>query len=93
MKCLFCCDPEPKYQSEPGNDFICSWCVQMLLAADQEDLDRAYSEAIERDKIREASAIKSFLIEGEVANERETRKHKRNMGRKRPMRKTRPSRN
>jgi len=92
MNCLFCCDPEPNYKPETGIDFICSKCVQMLLAADQEDLKRAYSKAIERDKIREASAIESFLIEGEVFNDRETKTIRRNLVRERPMRKVRPSR-
>jgi len=92
MNCLFCCDPEPNYKPETGIDFICSKCVQMLLAADQEDLKRAYSKAIERDKIREASAIESFLIEGEVFHDRETKTIRRNLVRERPMRKVRPSR-
>jgi hypothetical protein len=35
MECLFCNDLEPNYQPEPGKDFICSQCVQLLLSADQ----------------------------------------------------------
>jgi len=93
MKCLFCYGPEPKYKPETGIDFICSWCVQMLLEADQEDLKRAYSEAIERGKTREANAITSFLIEREVSNDRETKTIRRNLVRERPMREVRPSRN
>ena len=93
MNCLFCCDPEPNYNPETGIDFICSWCVQMLLAAHQEDLNRAYSEAIKRGKTREASAIIFFLIEGELTNEPKAKKPERSIVRKKPMRVVRPTRN
>jgi hypothetical protein len=93
MGCLFCCDPEPNYKPETGNDFICSLCVQILLAADQEDLKRAYGKAIERGYTRKANAIESFLIEGVINNERKTKKSKRDLARKRPMRAARPPRN
>ena len=92
MNCLFCYDPEPNYKPEAGKDLICSMCVQILLAADQKDLKRAYGKAMERGYDRKAKAIESFLIEGEVTNERKTKKLKRNMGRKRPVRKVRPTR-
>ena len=93
MNCLFCCDADTDDKQEPGKDFICSLCVQMLLAADQEDLKRAHGKAIERGYDRKAKSIESFLIEGEVTNERKTKKLKRNMGRKRPVRAVRPTRN
>ena len=92
MKCLFCCDADTNYKPEAGKDLICSLCVQILLAADQEDLKRAYGKAMERGYDRKAKAIESFLIEGEVTNERKAKKLKRNMGRKRPVRKVRPTR-
>ena len=93
MNCLFCCDADTDDKTEPGKDLICPLCVQRLLAADQEDLKRAYGKAIERGYDRKAKAIEAFLIEGEVTNDRKTKKLKRNMGRKRPVRTVRPSRN
>ncbi len=91
VTCLFCNDLEKNYQPEQGKDFICSHCVQMLISADQADLKRAYTKAIEKGFINKARAIESFLIPEEV-NVRKTEKLKRNMGRKRPMRTARPSR-
>ena len=90
--CLFCNDLEIKYKPETGNDFICSRCVQILISATQEELKRAHSKTIEKGYTRKAKAIESFLIEEEVKNERKTKKLKRNMGRKRPVRKVRPTR-
>jgi hypothetical protein len=91
MSCLFCGYSERNYIPTSGNDFICSHCVQMLISADQEDLKRAHSKAIEKGLTNKARAIESFLIPEEV-NVRKTEKLKRNMGRKRPMRTSRPSR-
>ena len=38
--CLFCGKPEKGYKPSKSVDFICSRCVQLLLAADQ---GRAYA--------------------------------------------------
>ena len=91
--CLFCCDADTDDKPVAGKDLICPLCVQMLLAADQEDLKRAYAKAIERGKTREASAIISFLIEGELTNEPKAKKPERSIVRKKPMRVVRPTRN
>jgi hypothetical protein len=91
MGCLFCGNLEKNYKSDPGNDFICSRCVQMLTSADQAELKRAYNKAIEKGYLNKAKAIESFLIP-EGFNVRETQKSKRNMVRKRPLRKTRLAR-
>jgi hypothetical protein len=72
-------------------DFICSSCVQLLLGADQDDLRKAHSKAIEKGHPGKAKAIESFLIEDET-NDRKTKITKRNLERKRPLRKVRPSR-
>ena len=93
MNCLFCCDADTDDKPEAGKDLICPLCVQLLLAADQEDLRIAYGKSIERGYDRKAKAIESFLFEGVVNNERKTKKHERNMGRERPMRTVRPSQN
>ena len=92
MNCLFCCDVDTDDKPEAGKDLICFLCVQMLLAAHQEDLNRAYSEAIKRWKTRGASAIISFLIEGELTNEPKAKKPERSIVRKKPMRVVRPTR-
>ena len=91
MNCLFCCDADTDDKPEPGKDLICPLCVQILRAADQKDLRRAYGKAIERGYARKAKAIEFFLIEGEIINEQETKKPKRGAIRKKPMRMVRPT--
>jgi hypothetical protein len=90
--CLFCNNSDKKYKPESDKYFICSRCVQLLLSADQRELSRAYNTAIEKGYSDKARAIGSFLMQEEI-NVRETKKSKRNMVRKRPMRTVRPSRN
>jgi len=76
MCCIFCNSPEKAYTPSKKIDFVCSICVQMLLAADPDDLKRAHDAAINRkylnqehrkacepEYLRKANAIKSFLIE------------------------------
>jgi len=91
MSCLFCNGEEKNYKPEPGKDYICSLCVILLGDADQEDLKRALAKAEEKGFRNKASAIKSFIIEDEC-NDRKTKKSKRNMVRKRPLRTARPTR-
>ena len=62
MDCQFCGFPEPAYRSDLDKEFICSRCVQLLLSASQEDLNRAYIKAIEMGYSAKAKAIESFLI-------------------------------
>jgi hypothetical protein len=57
MSCLFCGFPEPAYRSGSDNEFICSRCIQPLLFANQEDLNRAYVKAIEMGYSGKAKAI------------------------------------
>ena len=85
MECLFCGFPEPGYRPDLDKEFICSRCVQILLSADQEDLNRAYRKALEKGYPKKARAIQSFLI-SEETNARETKIAKRNLVRKRSMR-------
>ncbi len=89
MGCLFCNDLDRNYKTEDGKDFVCSQCSQILISADQEDLNRAYEKAIEKGYLSKARAIESFLLPQEVLNDRETKKFKRNMVRKRFMRASR----
>ena len=92
MNCLFCNDKEKNYRPEVGIDFICSRCVIMLADADQNDLTRAHAEAMEKGYLNKARSIESFLIEDEI-DVRKTKKSKRNMERKRPLRAVRSARN
>ena len=80
MLCLFCAGIEKN--CKPGTDFICSCCIQILLAADQEQLKWAYQKAMDKGYTNKACAIESFLHERTFDHERETKKPKRSLGRK-----------
>jgi len=88
--CLFCKGEELNYKPCPGIDFICSHCVQLFLGVEQNDLKKTHTKAIEKGYPDKAMATESFLDEGEYYGK--TTKFKRNMERKRPLRKVRPSR-
>jgi hypothetical protein len=92
MECLFCGFPESGYKPEVEREFICSRCTQLLLTANQEDLNRAHINAIEKGFLDKTRAIESFLIPKET-NDRETKQARRNMGRKRPLRTVRLNHN
>jgi hypothetical protein len=86
MSCLFCGFPEPAYRSGSDNEFICSRCIQPLLFANQEDLNRAYVKAIEMGYSGKAKAIESFLIPEEKINAQRkpiSKKRRRHTDRKR----------
>jgi hypothetical protein len=78
--CLFCGKPEKGYKPSKSVDFICSMCVQLLLAADQGELMRASEKAVRLGYAGKASAIKTFLVEDDNA---ETEEPERNMVRER----------
>ena len=59
--CLFC----GKLEHETENDSVCSCCVQLMLDADQADLERAYDKAVEKGNKNKARALQSFLIPDE----------------------------
>ena len=40
MICLFCGKPERNYRPGTNVNFICGTCVQLLLSADQPEVDR-----------------------------------------------------
>ena len=71
-----------KYKPETGIEFICSLCVQMLLGADQEDLKRAHTKAIDNGYLDKAKAIESFLMEDEIEQRKPTRYNQRTADRK-----------
>ena len=78
--CLFCGKPEKGYKPSKEVDFICSMCVQLLLAADQNELKRAYEKAVRLGYMGKACAIKTFLVEDDNA---ETEEPERGMVRRR----------
>jgi hypothetical protein len=88
--CLFCDKPESNYDPGPNIDFICGSCVLLLSSTDQ-DLKQALIKAEANGLKNKALALKSFIIEDEF-NVRKTKKLKRDMARKRPLRTVRPSR-
>ena len=60
--CLFC-NREEGRGYRPGKDieFVFSRCIQLLLPAEQMDLKRAHTKAIDKGYINKANAIESFL--------------------------------
>ena len=91
--CLICDDDEAsRYNPGKGKDFICSRCVQILLATDQEHLNRAYQKAMDKGYINKAYAIDSFLHEGTFDHERKAEKPKRGLVREKISRLAGPSR-
>jgi hypothetical protein len=54
----------------------------MLLGADQEDLKKAHTKAIDKGFLNKASAIESFLTEDEIEQRKPTRHHRRIVNRK-----------
>jgi hypothetical protein len=68
MDCLFCGFLENNYTPDAEKEFICSKCVQHFLSANQAELMRAYSKAVEKGYPDKARAIKSFLIPEEKIN-------------------------
>ena len=88
--CLFCGQPEKSCKPSKSVEFVCSVCVQLLLAADQGELMRAYEKAVRLGYMGKASAIKTFLIAED--DNAETEEPKRNMVRERAVQAVRPAR-
>lgn len=91
MSCLFCNCPERSYKPSPDVEYICSSCVQLLLQATKEDLQRALAKAEEMELENKVLALKSFIVEDEHYGK--TKNSKRDLVRKRSMRTARPTRN
>jgi len=81
----------PKH-CEDVKGIACSWCIQVLLASTQEQIKEAYQKALNISLIDKAKALENFLEE-EEQDDRETKKSKRNLIRKGPLRMVRPSLN
>jgi hypothetical protein len=65
--CLFC-NRDEDYNRNPGAAYICVNCVQVLLMADQKELQLAHQLAVEKGYDRKIRAIVSFLIPEENVN-------------------------
>lgn len=99
--CLFCGNPEQvrikpdgsdyRFKPRKGREFVCSQCVQMFLDHDQEYLQKLLAIATASGWENQVKAIETFIPE-ETIDDRKTKKPKRNMERKRSMRKFRPAR-
>ena len=89
--CLFCNGEGPGYRPAPAVEFICSRCVQLLLATTTEQVRAAYKKAIDGGLSNKARALEMFFKEG-VHDEQETGTARSDMVRKRPMRAVRPAR-
>ena len=90
MYCLFCNGEEKNYKPSQYVEFVCSRCVLLLASADEENLRRGLAKAEEKGLLNKVSVIKFFIIEDQN-NDRKTKKHQRNMERKRPVRTIRPT--
>jgi len=94
--CLFCKTYETTRsgrEHKTDADYICSSCVQTLLNATPDDLQRAYVKSLDAGYTDKARAIESFLILNEgVINERKAERPKRSMVRERPVRTVRSAR-
>ena len=83
MDCLFCGFPENGYTSSQDKEFTCSRCTQLLLSANQEDLNRAHLKVIEMGYSGKAKAIEQFLIPEVSDGKRPARYSPRHPNRKR----------
>ena len=83
ISCLFCNLPEPNYKPESHIDFICGGCVILLADADQENLKKAHTLAIEKGYLNKANAIESFIIPEGKHGKRPSKSVKRDFNRKR----------
>lgn len=80
--CLFCNQEEPGYKPPVNTDFICSSCVQVLLAAEQLHLRRAHKKAVSKGYESKALAIESFLIPEGKDGKRPAKRNRKNINRK-----------
>ena len=80
MNCIFCTMSETQFDlakkkhiptKHPGDvtAIICSDCLQRLLSAGRDELDRAYQMAITHNVAKKADALKNFLREGKGTHE------------------------
>ena len=86
MSCLFCNLSETNYKPESHIDYICGRCVILLTDADQADLKKSYSKALDKGYQRKAKAIKSFIIPEGKNGRKPNKSVKRNFNRERAAR-------
>lgn len=88
--CLFCDHCESGHGS--SCEYVCGACVQLLLNADADDLNRAYHKAVDKGYQRKAKAIE-FFIEKENPNGQRKPKPKKHGRHSNRARTVRPARN
>ena len=60
--CLWCGGPEPsRYQPRVNTDFVCSSCVQTLLACNREELSELLESCRARKYESKIRALRSFI--------------------------------
>jgi len=103
LNCLLCTLSEKQFDlnrdqrvavKHPGDvtGVICSNCMQVLIATRQGKVKEAYDKALNDGLMDKAKVLETLLIE-EEQDVRETKKPKRNLIRKGPLRMARPSLN
>ena len=103
MDCLLCALSEKQFDlnggqrvavKHPGDvtGVICSNCMQVLIATKQGKVKQAYDKAL-NDGLMDKAKVLEILLEEEEQDVRETKKPKRNLIRKGPLRMVRPTAN
>ena len=85
------CHREVNGNVDPVRIITCGRCVQILLTATKENKIAYREKLISEGKLEEARAIESFIPPDKEAINEPTKKFRRALVRKRPMRKARPS--
>ena len=83
MQCVFCYREERRADKEAGA-VVCSNCIQKLLQASDEQINKAYHEALELGFTEKAEALESLTddIEGGQHEQRRPKNHERHFDRK-----------
>jgi len=85
------CHREVRDNIDPQKIITCVLCVQGLLTATIENKITYRERLISEGKLEEAKAVESFITPEEDVTDEPTKKFRRALVRKRPVRKTRPS--
>ena len=85
------CHKEVKDNIDPQKAITCAQCVQSLLTASRENKITYRERLISEGKMEEARAVESFITPEEDVTDEPTKKSRRALVRKRPLRKARPS--
>jgi len=87
MASCILCHTEVKGNANPEKIITCGRCVQVLLTATRENKIAYREKLISEGKMEEARAIESFITPEEEVSDEPTKKFRRTLVRKRPLRK------